>query len=120
MARRAGGDARRRRVEGVLFDRLRLGAPDARGRHSLEPTGERFMLLADTVVSAIGQALAAGAARMGAVPSAVRSRSIGPGRTSARMSIAGGDAVNGGASVVQAVAEAGARRARSRRTCARA
>jgi dihydropyrimidine dehydrogenase (NAD+) subunit PreT len=93
------------RVEAVLFDRLRLGTQDARGRHSLEPTGERFMLLADTVVAAIGQApqpelLAWDLAR--------ESGGIGiddDGRTRVPHVYAGGDAVNGGASVVQAVAD---------------
>ena len=45
----------RARVEGVLFDRLHLGEPDANGRNALEPTGERFMLIADAVVAAVGQ-----------------------------------------------------------------
>jgi len=92
-------------VEGVLFDRLRLGEPDRNGRNSLEPTGERFLLLADTVVAAIGQSaqpepvdweLALGRAGI-EVDEA--------GRTSLPHVYAGGDAVNGGASVVDAVAE---------------
>jgi dihydropyrimidine dehydrogenase (NAD+) subunit PreT len=101
-----------RRVEAVLFDRLRLGEPDARGRNALEPTGEHFMLVADTVVAAIGQS---------AQPElldwhvAQQSGGIGiddTGRTSMPHVYAGGDAVNGGASVVQAVAE-GRRAARA-------
>jgi dihydropyrimidine dehydrogenase (NAD+) subunit PreT len=95
----------KRAVEGVLFDRLRLGEPDSRGRHSLEPTGERFMLLADTVVSAIGQA-----SRPELVEWGVDIDDSG--RTNLAHVYAGGDVVNGGASVVQAVAE-GRRAARA-------
>ena len=100
-----------RRVEGVLFDRLRLGEQDSRGRHALETTGERFMLLADTVVAAIGQSVQ---------PELVEWE-LGPqggvdidaaGRTSLTHVYAGGDAVNGGASVVQAVVD-GRRAARA-------
>ncbi len=99
----------KRAVEGVLFDRLRLGEPDSRGRHSLEPTGERFMLLADTVVSAIGQASRPSS------PDGLAEWGIDiddSGRTNLAYVYAGGDVVNGGASVVQAVAE-GRRAARA-------
>jgi glutamate synthase (NADPH/NADH) small chain len=91
-------------VEGILFDRLRLGEPGPGGRHSLVPTGERFVLPADTVVAAIGQS---------AQPE-LDDWKLGQGggvdvddggRTSLPHVYAGGDAVNGGASVVQAVAE---------------
>ena len=100
------------RVECVLFDRLRLGEPDAQGRNSLEPTGERFLLLADTVVAAIGQA-----ARPELLEWALALHGGGiavdrGGRTSLPRIYAGGDAVNGGTSVVQAVAE-GRRAARA-------
>jgi glutamate synthase (NADPH/NADH) small chain len=94
-----------RRVEGVLFDRLRLGETDARGRHALEPTGQRFMLLADTVVAAIGQAAQPELLEWGIDLDE-------SGRTSLPHVYAGGDVVNGGASVVQAVAE-GRRAARA-------
>jgi dihydropyrimidine dehydrogenase (NAD+) subunit PreT len=93
-------------VEAALFDRLRLGAPDESGRHSLEPTGERFTLPADTVVAAIGQS---------ARPEVADWDLAGvdaTGRTNLSHVYAGGDAVNGGASVVQAVAE-GRRAARA-------
>jgi glutamate synthase (NADPH/NADH) small chain len=86
------------RVEGVLFDRLRLGEPDAHGRNALEPTGERFMLVADTVVAAIGQQPQPELAKWGI-------DNGDAGRTGLARVYAGGDVVNGGASVVQAVAE---------------
>lgn len=94
-----------RRVEGVLFDRLRLGEQDARGRHSLEPTGERFMLLADTVVAAIGQSAQPELVDWELAPQGDGVGIDAAGRTSLAHVYAGGDAVNGGTSVVQAVAE---------------
>jgi glutamate synthase (NADPH/NADH) small chain len=95
----------RDRVEGALFDRLALGEPDARGRNALEPTGERFLLLADTVIAAIGQQAQPELLEWGIDIDDL-------GRTSLVHVYAGGDAVNGGASVVQAVAE-GRRAARA-------
>ena len=93
------------RIEAVLFDRLRLGEADSRGRNALEPTGERFVLLADTVVAAIGQAAQPELVEWGIDIDA-------SGRTSIAHVYAGGDVRNGGASVVQAVAE-GRRAARA-------
>lgn len=93
------------RVRHVVFERLRLGEPGEDGRPSLEATGERFSLPADTVVAAIGQSPRSEASawslegRRGAI--AVDAG----GRTSVPHVYAGGDAVNGGSSVVQAVAE---------------
>jgi glutamate synthase (NADPH/NADH) small chain len=87
------------RVEGVRCARMRLGEPDASGRHRPEPVpGSEFAIPVDTVVKAIGQ----------------RPReefralleSVADGRTSNPKVFAAGDAVNGGASVVQAVREA--------------
>jgi glutamate synthase (NADPH/NADH) small chain len=100
-----------RRVEGALFDRLRLGEQDSRGRHALEPTGERFMLLADTVVAAIGQSAQPELVEWELVPQGGVDVDAA-GRTNLTHVYAGGDAVNGGASVVQAVAE-GRRAARA-------
>ena len=93
------------RIEAVLFDRLRLGEQDARGRHALAPTGERFLLLADTVIGAIGQS-----AQPELLTWGLTHRDGGldideAGRTRLPHVYAGGDAVNGGASVVQAVAD---------------
>ena len=87
------------RVEGVRCARMRLGAPDASGRRRPEPVpGSEFTIPVDTVVKAMGQ----------------RPReefralleSVVDGRTSHPKVFAAGDAVNGGASVVQAVREA--------------
>jgi glutamate synthase (NADPH/NADH) small chain len=92
-------------VEAVLFDRLRLGEPDASGRNALEPTGEQFLLLADTVVGAIGQATQPELREWDLASSGGAIEVDDAGRTTRRGVYAGGDAVNGGSSVVQAVAE---------------
>jgi dihydropyrimidine dehydrogenase (NAD+) subunit PreT len=87
-------------VDGVRCAEMRLGDPDESGRRRPEPVpGSEFVVPVDMVVKAIGQ----------------RSRdefralleSVGAdGRTSDPKIFAAGDAVNGGASVVQAVREA--------------
>ena len=86
--------------------RMRLGAPDASGRRRPEPVpGSEFVLLADTVVKAIGQrprseflALLHGLELDGG-----RIRIDEYGRTSVPHVYSAGDAVNGGATVVEAV-----------------
>jgi dihydropyrimidine dehydrogenase (NAD+) subunit PreT len=81
----------RGRVESIRFERVRPG---------LEPTGEHFVLAADAVVVAIGQQQR---------PELGSWSSVGYAELRVH---AGGDAANGGASVVQAVAE-GKRAARA-------
>jgi glutamate synthase (NADPH/NADH) small chain len=79
---------------------MRLGAPDESGRRRPEPVpGSEFVIPVDTVVKAIGQ------------QPREEFRSLlesvdEDGRTRNPKVFAAGDAVNGGASVVQAVAEA--------------
>ena len=41
-------------VTGVMVQRMRLGMPDASGRQSVEPSGERFTVQADLVIKALG------------------------------------------------------------------
>ena len=43
------------RVSGVVCERMALGEPDASGRRRPMPTGERFTIEADTVLTAIGE-----------------------------------------------------------------
>ena len=43
------------RVSGVVCERMALGEPDASGRRRPVPTGERFTIAADTVLTAIGE-----------------------------------------------------------------
>jgi glutamate synthase (NADPH/NADH) small chain len=87
-------------VEGVRCAEMRLGAPDETGRRRAEPVPDSdFVIAVDTVVKAIGQ------------QPRDEFRDLlddvdQEGRTRDPKIFAAGDAVNGGASVVQAVAEA--------------
>jgi len=87
-------------VEGVRCAQMRLGEPDESGRRRPEPVpGSEFVIPVDTVVKAIGQRPRD---EFGALLESVDEH----GRTSNPKIFAAGDAVNGGASVVQAVREA--------------
>jgi glutamate synthase (NADPH/NADH) small chain len=87
-------------VEGVRCAQMRLGAPDESGRRRPEPVpGSEFVVPVDNVVKAIGQRPRD---EFRSLLEAVDEN----GRTSNNKIFAAGDAVNGGASVVQAVAEA--------------
>jgi glutamate synthase (NADPH/NADH) small chain len=101
-------------VERIVLERQRLGEPDDSGRRSVEPTGTRFAAQADTVVTAIGQAPRTELAAWLELATAHGTIEVDPetGRTSALTVYAGGDATNGGSSVVQAVAD-GKRAARA-------
>ncbi len=91
------------RVEGVRCAEMRLGAPDESGRRRPEPVpGSEFVIAVDTVVKAIGQ-------RPRDEFRALLEDVDEQGRTPNEKIFAAGDAVNGGASVVEAVA--GAKRA---------
>jgi dihydropyrimidine dehydrogenase (NAD+) subunit PreT len=88
------------RVEGVRCAEMRLGEPDESGRRRPVPVvGSEFVVPADTVVKAIGQ-------RPRDEFAALLESVDESGRTSSPNVFAAGDAVNGGASVVQAVREA--------------
>ena len=79
---------------------MRLGAPDESGRRRPEPVpGSEFVIAVDTVVKAIGQ-------RPRDEFQALLEDVDEQGRTSNEKIFAAGDAVNGGASVVEAVAVA--------------
>ena len=89
------------RVEGVRCAEMRLGAADESGRRRPEPVPDsEFVIPVDTVVKAIGQR------PRDEFRSLLEERRRATGRTSDPRVFAAGDAVNGGASVVQAVAEA--------------
>jgi NAD-dependent dihydropyrimidine dehydrogenase PreA subunit len=92
-------------VTGVKCVRMRLGAPDASGRPRPEPIpGSEFIVEADTVVKAIGQKPhtdlfnALGITMQGNAVQIDQEM-----RTSVAGIFAGGDCVNGGATVVQSV-----------------
>jgi glutamate synthase (NADPH/NADH) small chain len=88
-------------VEGVECRVTQLGDADASGRRRPVPVpGSEFALVADTVVKAIGQRARPEFAQL------IASADPKTGQTSDPRVFAGGDAVNGGASVVQAVREA--------------
>jgi glutamate synthase (NADPH/NADH) small chain len=87
-------------VEGVRCAEMQLGEPDASGRRRPEPVPDsEFVIPVDTVVKAIGQRPRD---EFRALLDAVDEE----GRTSDPKVFAAGDAINGGASVVQAVREA--------------
>ncbi len=88
------------RVDGIRCAEMRLGPPDESGRRRPEPVpGSEFVIPVDTVVKAIGQQPRREFLTL--------LESVDEdGRTANPKIFAAGDAVNGGASVVQAVAEA--------------
>ena len=87
-------------VEGVRCAEMRLGEPDESGRRRPEPVpGSEFVVPVDMVVKAIGQ-------RPRDEFRALVESVDADGRTTNPKIFAAGDAVNGGASVVQAVREA--------------
>jgi dihydropyrimidine dehydrogenase (NAD+) subunit PreT len=100
----------RRRLRGVECQVMRLGSPDESGRRRPEPVkGSEFTLAADTAVKAIGQRPRTELVDW--IPGLQMERGalkIDPetGQTTSPKFFAGGDAVNGGASVVEAVRDA--------------
>ncbi len=95
------------RLESMECQNMRLGEPDATGRRRPEPiSGTEFILPIDTVIRAVGQRhrtelqdwIPNLEMKNGLI--AVHSDSM---QTSNRKYFAGGDAVNGGATVVEAV-----------------
>ncbi len=86
------------KLEGVECLRMRLGEPDESGRRRPEPVaGSEFTLPADTVVKAIGQRARAEFAEW------LEGVDSDTGRTGTAKVFAGGDVLNGGATVVEAV-----------------
>ncbi len=107
------------RVTGLECLRMELGEPDGSGRRRPVPVaGSEFVVEADTVIVAIGQALEVGDWRLEACPEP--SRRVGDWivvdpltlATSVPGVFAGGDAVTGPATVIEAIA-AGKRAAES-------
>ena len=99
------------RVESVECRRMRLGEPDASGRRRPEPLPRsEFALPADTVVKAVGQQprreLADWIAALELEQGGTVRVDPGTGQTSNSKFFAGGDVINGGASVVEAVRDA--------------
>ncbi|HZQ80933.1 MAG TPA: FAD-dependent oxidoreductase [Gaiellaceae bacterium] len=102
-------------VERVVFQQMALGEPGGDGRRSIEPVPcSYFRVPADTVVAALGQRPRTEVAEWFEGLTLERGRIVADPRTgrAGPFVYAGGDAVNGGSSVVQAVAE-GKRAARA-------
>jgi glutamate synthase (NADPH/NADH) small chain len=96
-----------RRLQGIECRLMSLGAPDDSGRRRPEPLeGSEFLLPADTAIKAIGQVghaeLATWVAGLQMDGGAVEVDPL-TGQTRNPKFFAGGDAVNGGATVVEAV-----------------
>jgi glutamate synthase (NADPH/NADH) small chain len=102
------------RVTAVRCVRMQLGAPDASGRPRPEPIpGSEFLIECDTVIKAIGQKPHTDLfSLLGLEMSGNAVRVDGELRATAPGVYAGGDAINGGATVVQAVRD-GRRAARA-------
>ncbi|HEV8098703.1 MAG TPA: FAD-dependent oxidoreductase [Gaiellaceae bacterium] len=99
------------RAEAVLCRRMQLGEPDASGRRRPEPVpGSELTIEAETVVKAIGQQarreLADWVSALELEPAGTVHVDPPTGQTSNPKFFAGGDVVNGGTSVVEAVGEA--------------
>jgi dihydropyrimidine dehydrogenase (NAD+) subunit PreT len=95
------------RASGIRFEAMQLGAADAMGRRTVAPAGSEFEFACDMVIPALGQsrltellATRGIESRAGAI---VVDRPTG--RTSNPRYFAGGDCVNGGREVVDAVAD---------------
>ena len=95
------------RVAGLECERTRLGEPDASGRRSPVPTGEKFILAADSIVLAIGQMPETAIFKDSRITlkkgGAVEVN--GRGRTASCGVYAGGDAATGPAIVIAACAD---------------
>ena len=91
----------RYRLEGVECVRMQLGKPDASGRKRPDPIpGSEHVVPAETAIIAIGQE------PRGEFAELIASVDSETGRTATPGFYAAGDAVNGGATVVEAVREA--------------
>jgi glutamate synthase (NADPH/NADH) small chain len=95
-------------VKGVKIQRMKLGEPDASGRRSPEPTGEKITIDVDQVVVAVG------VSPNPLVPQSIKGLELGrkntivvnEGMQSSRSNIyAGGDIVRGGATVILAMGD---------------
>jgi len=97
-----------RRVTGLNCQTMRLGSFDRSGRRRPEEGGEAFVVPCDHILVAIGQSLDVKAVTNG-IPLETRNRTFidahpVSGQTSEKWIFAGGDAVTGPSSVVEAVA----------------
>ncbi len=96
------------RAAGVEFIRMQLGEPDAKGKRRPEPMpGSEFIIEADTVIAAIGQApeLSFLAKETGVEANQRDCIVVDAGQATGRSGVfSGGDAATGAATVIQAIA----------------
>ncbi len=95
------------KVSGLEVEKTRLGEPDASGRRRPEPTGETYVIEADSIIAAIGQIsdMAVFEGCCLELGRGGRVKAEANGRTSRCGVYAGGDAVTGPAIVIQACAD---------------
>jgi NADH-quinone oxidoreductase subunit F len=96
-------------VGGVVFEKMKMGGYDKNGRRKPMPTGETVEIKADTVVSAVGQTVDAAFGKglsTGVMDESGRIRVDKYTLSTKEPNVfAGGDAVTGPASVIEAVAQ---------------
>ncbi len=95
------------KVAGLECERTKLGEPDPDGRRRPEPTGEKFVIEADSIIAAIGQVcdMAIFQSTKLELGRGGKVKASANGRTSKCGIYAGGDAVTGPAIVIQACAD---------------
>jgi glutamate synthase (NADPH/NADH) small chain len=92
------------KVEQLVCNKMKLGEPDASGRHSPVDTGETFTLDVDMVIKAAGQVPFEGLVDELKIQNSKGKISIDSNSSTSIAGVfAGGDAVNGGKEVVDAV-----------------
>jgi dihydropyrimidine dehydrogenase (NAD+) subunit PreT len=92
------------KVKQLVCSKMKLGEPDSSGRRAPVDTGETFTLDVDMVIKAAGQIPFEGLVAQSSLQNTHGKISInGTGETNLKGVFAGGDAVNGGREVVDAV-----------------
>ena len=88
----------------LVCEKMKLGAPDASGRRSPEPTGEMVSIDCDTVLSAVGERVDSELFTANGIT--VDAKGIPDFQTNLEGVYAGGDAMRGPATVVEGIADA--------------
>lgn len=88
----------------LVCEKMRLGEPDEKGRRKPEPTGEYTEIACDTVISAVGEKVESEQFTSNGIQ--VDAKGLPDFRTNIEGVFAGGDAMRGPATVVEAIADA--------------
>ena len=91
------------KVTALVAEKMKLGEPDAGGRRSPVPTGETFTIEVDMVIKAAGQTPFTELVKKNQLKNNQGKIVVDNGITSINGVFAGGDCVNGGKEVVDAV-----------------